>query len=111
MTHDPRLRAARLAGWGGVMGAKHTPGPWAYDETVGHVHRADDFRPQRDAIADTNANDLPEEEGDANGVLMAAAPDLAAACVTALQHVVAGWPRNLETETVLVAALEKAGLR
>lgn len=53
--------------------AKHTPGPWTYDEELEEV------RSGEGAIADLMFSDNTSETNLANGVLMMAAPDLLAA--------------------------------
>lgn len=57
--------------------AAHTPGPWAYEPTSGAIYFADgDVEP---VIADINQDSVSIEQADADGILMAAAPDLFAA--------------------------------
>ncbi len=51
----------------------HTPGPWEFDE--GHI-----FSAEKQSIAQIYYDDIDEAEAEANGSLMAAAPDLLAAC-------------------------------
>lgn len=56
------------------MSAQHTPGPWAYEPTSGAIYFADgDVDP---LIASTNLEQVSVEQGDADGRLIAAAPDL-----------------------------------
>lgn len=71
-----------------MSAAKHTPGPWQYEKM------ADPNRPTsftiygptgRLAVVDTGFAGVPgKDEADANGTLIAAAPDLLAACKIAL---------------------------
>ena len=72
------------------MRTKHTPGPWKYAPhlcsdgyRVFVPHEADND--QHDAIADLETWQTPEET-EANACLIAAAPDLLAACEKLADH-------------------------
>lgn len=57
----------------------HTPGPWAYEPTSGAIYYADnDVEP---CIAGINQDSVSVEQSDADGYLMAAAPDMFAAAI------------------------------
>ncbi len=59
------------------MQGKHTPGPWAYEPTSGAIYYADgDVEPE---IAVIDQDNMSSEQADADGRLIAAAPDLLAA--------------------------------
>ena len=54
----------------GVAAAKHTPGPWAYEEETGRIYRADgDVEP---TIAFVELDNTPPEQAKADGHLLAA---------------------------------------
>lgn len=54
--------------------AAYTPAPWAYEPTSGAIYYKDgDVEP---LIASTNLECVSEEQGDADGRLIAAAPEL-----------------------------------
>jgi len=52
----------------------HTSGPWAYEPTSGAIYFADDN--VEPVIAVINQDSASEEQADADGYLVAAAPDL-----------------------------------
>lgn len=57
--------------------SKHTPGPWKYEPDAGGIFYDDgDLMP---VIASTNLENVNVEQGDADGKLIAASPDLLAA--------------------------------
>lgn len=58
------------------MTAQHTPGPWAYDPESGAIFRADNA--VEPLVASTNFEGVSIEQGNADGWLIAAAPDLLA---------------------------------
>lgn len=67
---------------------KHTPGPWAYEPTNGAIYFADgDVEP---IIAGINQDNTSEEQADADGRLIAAAPDLVAAGSRILNYATLG---------------------
>jgi hypothetical protein len=120
------------------MSEKITPGDWRVDETVAlgaYGVWSGDKQICRVRLGSDGA--IPREERDANARLIAAAPELLAACKAALYqiqelddvlnhsgHDVVGWHLNGESEPVstfftdsdkgaaekLIAALAKAGL-
>ena len=59
----------------------HTPGPWGYESTSGAIFYADgDVEP---VIAGINQDLVSEAQADADGRLIAAAPDLLAVVIRA----------------------------
>jgi len=57
----------------------HTPGPWATNSKYGNSKRVPivrEGRSDREALAWVDADDVPEEESQANVALIAAAPEL-----------------------------------
>lgn len=63
------------------MSTKHTPGPWAYDNATGEVYRDDgDVCPM---IANVYRDNTSDTQADADGRLIAAAPELLKALVRA----------------------------
>lgn len=64
---------------------KHTPGPWAYEPTSGAIYHDDgDVDP---LIASTNLECVAVEQGDADGRLIAAAPDLLASLKELIEEI------------------------
>ena len=88
---------------------KHTPGPWEVDlETgeinasgavLGTVHRGDDFPCCEEDIS---------EECKANAQLIAAAPDLFAACKEFVRKVECGEARSVRSYRQMKDAIAKA---
>lgn len=75
--------------------ATHTPGPWSYDASGGAIYYADgDVEP---LIASTNLENVSVEQGDADGLLIAAAPDLLAACQAVLDEFPALDSKRIES--------------
>lgn len=75
------------------MELKHTPGPWQYLAKLSGSENHKGFRivcERRDGwwIADTSPIDQDGTEGEANARLIAAAPDLLAACLKARPAVI-----------------------
>jgi hypothetical protein len=82
--------------------ARHTPGPWFYvngganlaPHMVLHRERPNDATSQPTRVADVHCADYPgftsSETGFANARLIAAAPDLLAACEEALKYATPG---------------------
>ena len=71
----------------------HTPGPWINDETLG-VTYSPDGRPIM--TAGSGCVTPSAKEGQANARLIAAAPDLLAACA----HMLATWGSDDEDEII-----------
>jgi len=93
-----------------VNAARHTPGPWTYPGGTGNFVGG----PDRLRIADLGGLERSPEERQANARLIAAAPDLLAACIQAesvlrvfreCSVLKAGAP---DTEAKLRAAILKA---
>jgi len=90
------------------METKHTPGPWAYTKEDQVVHLPGDYSKM---IADIRGRGwlqkLPNgaEVQDANGKLIAAAPELLKACIEALKHHQGG---HSEIGYMLHQAIKKA---
>lgn len=88
-----------------MSAAKHTPGPWAYDQAGGEVYYADgDVEP---VIAGIEQDGTSEEQADADGRLIAAAPDLLDACERA-EWWLSTHPEGSAMRDVLRAAIAKA---
>ena len=94
--------------------SKHTPGPWKYEPTSGAIFMDDGD--VESLVASTNLECVSEEQGDADGKLIAAAPELYAALVEAKREM---WLAARSTWTMsdfknwavvqqIDAALEKA---
>ena len=93
------------------MSAKHTPGPWLIrsDATGTHIEIRHP-RPYGWAQLDL-AKIAPAEECEANADLIAAAPDLLAACQAVLDEFPATDGRRIESvKAICSAALRKAGV-
>lgn len=85
--------------------AKHTPGPWTYEPTSGAIYFADgDVEP---LIASTNLECVSAEQGDADGRLIAAAPDLLEAAKFAYAAMDSDEGRERARKS-LIAAIAKA---
>lgn len=76
------------------METKHTPGPWVkdYGNTIGHIKsiaKHEDRATPTLCRYDTEyiASSIPEEEREANGKLIAAAPDLLSSLIECLAGV------------------------
>lgn len=87
----------------------HTPGPWRTSNYQGGVFQFDVVGPHGEDIGYANVSDGADEPtiypADANARLMAAAPDLLAACRIALE----GLPEiRHEAKRVLISAIAKA---
>jgi len=81
---------------------KATPGPWKYEHASGAIYYDDgDVEP---LIASTNLESVSVEQGDADGHLIAAAPDL----YEALKAVVGITDRKTDEFDKARAALAKA---
>ena len=88
------------------MSAQHTPGPWSIDRAYGDCCVAGR---DGDRIAAVYGYDYGEDE--ANAALIAAAPDLLAACQAVLDEFPAADGRRIESVKALCrAALRKAGV-
>jgi hypothetical protein len=85
---------------------KHTPGPWTFDADVGEVTTP--MRIQRSqveiAIVETGWKEPFESEQQANGVLIAAAPELLTTCEVSIHHLKAFLGAN----NPVVVAMRKA---
>lgn len=96
---------------------KHTSGPWAL-ETVktscGICHKIGDFSKGRNrkntygCVYDDYPSGDASREIEANAKLMAAAPDLLAACVEFCRKVDAGEARSTKSYAQMAAAIERA---
>jgi hypothetical protein len=65
---------------------QHTPGPWiAHNENINHEGNKAEYE-----IASCTRSPVPTPEAYANACLIAAAPDLLAACKLAMNHF-SGW--------------------
>lgn len=78
---------------------KHTPGPWEVDYkcTPGHIKSTaprEDSRTPTVARYDLRAPSIGEAEASANATLIAAAPDLLAACEAAMRIESLWYPAN-----------------
>lgn len=60
---------------------KHTPGPWTYAGTGGHIGSPDRLR-----VADVNSLEIDSDTRQANARLIAAAPDLLALAEAVAAH-------------------------
>lgn len=88
--------------------ATHTPGPWEISK-----HGTPDYAPQFGIYAEGSQNDhclVRYDNAQANARLIAAAPDLLAACEAALDDFYHELDSQLRrpTEEMLVAAIAKA---
>lgn len=72
---------------------KHTPGPWMLDGDAGSMSLDVIARSERIAMIDCEVCRMEDSEVDANGLLIAAAPDLLDALSTLLRAATeARWP-------------------
>jgi hypothetical protein len=87
---------------------EHTPGPWA-DDVTGDLSDRDGaiYSETSNTIVADNVYGRSEAEADANARLIAAAPDLLAAC-EALCEAVAGQSALLAIEGALVVEYREA---
>lgn len=88
---------------------KFTPGPWAVyeDSPATSVYCDDEFG---NRVADCNSafTTLPKEQRIANAKLIAAAPDLYAACKEFIRKVEAGEAKSTASYEQMKAAIQKA---
>ncbi len=97
--------------------SKHTPGPWR-PRFAGQFRIIIDgtTRPQDAGVASVEAyGDTLSETEKADALLIAAAPDLAAALTRCMSHIAANaknanYPRTREAYEIARAALSKAGV-
>jgi len=62
----------------------HTPAPWAYNQNDGAIYFASgEVQP---LIATVNLENVSDEQSDADGFLIAAAPDLLEACQAFVEY-------------------------
>lgn len=94
--------------------SKHTPGPWRTIESANKTTRTvvgPDF-PGQGYIADVNlcrTNDAQDVDGEANARLIAAAPELLAACRKVIEHRAKEYLDNtIEPYVSLANAINKA---
>lgn len=59
---------------------EHTPGPWTLGSFDGNPAYVSVYGPNDELVADVHADEFDENEAEANARLIAAAPDLLAAC-------------------------------
>lgn len=86
---------------------KHTPGPWEFDKTnVGREYSSGYGITQEGAGATIAHVPSDSNTAEADGRLIAAAPEMAALLLSAWQHVSHGGPRRED----VAAVLRKAGL-
>jgi hypothetical protein len=86
--------------------AEHTPGPWEVRD------RWYISRPGKMALAEVKCGDVPFEATEiheANARLIAAAPDLLAACKEFVRKCDSGEARSSHSYAQMVAAITKAG--
>jgi hypothetical protein len=85
---------------------KHTPKPWFYD--FGYIRPRKAFSNlENPAIAEVF--DIgPDINGDENGPLIAAAPDMLEACEAAFNNLKPAYPKNHLVMVKLAAAIKKA---
>lgn len=75
---------------------QHTPGPWGYDRPTGEIYHADgDVMPR---IATVDLDNVPADQFDADLYLIAAAPELLAACEAMLSAFGGNYPDWLTDE-------------
>jgi hypothetical protein len=88
----------------------HTPGPWYYNKNRRNIYTvAKDFVVAKVHCSEHDTYSEEDAERDANGKLMAAAPDLLAACEAALQlYDGMTASKNAATGVQLRAAIAKA---
>lgn len=86
--------------------SEHTPGPWQFNWDFTEVQTLVSSIPLAKMLNDDELNDA--EQAEANGVLMAAAPDLLAACQAALPVIIAHNREAPHTLRLLRAAITKA---
>jgi len=91
------------------MKAKHTEGPWAYKKSstgIREIFDKDDRElAEAHGLCDGIDNAARDREANANAHLIAAAPDLLAACETALKDVMRG---ELMSQFMLEDVIAKA---
>ena len=85
--------------------AEHTPGPWEVGKYMG-LPTIFDTR-GNGTVALASVHDMAIEPADANAALMAAAPDLLAACEAALPAL-ERYPHLTNTSRLVQAAIAKA---
>jgi hypothetical protein len=101
--------------------SKHTPGPWIIDETkaLGAYGVWTDYatHPGHDgawygslvcSVYPHNRSDVPREQRDANARLIAAAPDLLAACKAAARWIAGNTPMVDSSDPILGPIADEA---
>lgn len=93
--------------------AKHTPGPWIYDEPSNWLGLSARVCTEKyEPIAQVQLSGWPKHIGRANARLCAAAPDLLAACKAirdSRDDVWGGSPSNAAVEACLAAVAKAEG--
>jgi hypothetical protein len=92
------------------MKTKHTPGPWTFDPEQGEVTTPTRIQRSQSEIAtvETGWKEPFESEQQANGVLIAAAPDLLIACEVSVYHLAAFLGMNNPAVVAMKDAITKA---
>ena len=89
-----------------MASSKHTPAPWAYEETSGAIYYADgDVEP---IIAGINQDNTSQTQADADGRLIAEAPAMLAAlraCLPLWRHATSA---EAEVRARVIAVIAKA---
>jgi len=85
---------------------KHTPGPWM--ESSFEVWSPLNGKRFGKVVANLRRAEAPDDEARANALLIAAAPDLLAACVEFVRKLEAGEAKSKRSYEQMKAAISKA---